>query len=45
MPSLFAARQVTEQHREMQKELHMVFINLDKAYDRVPGQEVWRSFF
>ena len=28
----FAARQVTEKHREMQKELHMVFIDLDNAY-------------
>ena len=31
-----AARQVIEKHREMQKELHMEFTDLEKAYDRVP---------
>ena len=27
--AIFAARQVIEKHREMQKELHLVFIDLD----------------
>ena len=36
--AIFAARQVIEKHREMQKELHLVFIYLEKAYDRVPRQ-------
>ena len=31
-----------EKHLEMQKELHMVSIDLENAYDIVPCQEVWR---
>ena len=40
--AIFAARQVIEKHWEMQKELHLVLIDLEKAYDRVPRQDVWR---
>ena len=40
--AIFAVRQLMEKHREKQKELQMVFIHLEKAYDRVPRQDVWR---
>ena len=40
--AIFAARQVIEKHREIHKELHTVFFDPEKTYDRVPRQEVWR---
>ena len=33
--AMFALRMLTEKYREGQRELHDVFIDLEKAYDRV----------
>ena len=38
---MFALRLLMEKYREGQKKLHCVFVDLEKAYSRVPREELW----
>ena len=39
--AMFALRMLMEKYREGQRELHCVFVDQEKAYDRVVREELW----
>ena len=40
--AIFILKQTIDKHRERQKDIIVTFIDLEKAYDRVPREEIWR---
>jgi hypothetical protein len=40
METIFLIRQIIGRHRE-QKDLHMIFIDLEKAYDKISRNITW----
>ena len=39
--AMFVLRMLMEKYREGQRELHCVFVDLEKAYDKFPREELW----
>ena len=40
--AIFILKQTIEKHRGGQKNIRVTFIDIEKAYDRIPREEIWR---
>jgi Reverse transcriptase (RNA-dependent DNA polymerase) len=41
MEIIFLIRQPMERHRKQKNDLHMIFIDLEKTYDKIPRNIIW----
>jgi hypothetical protein len=41
MEVIFLIRQLMERHQEQKKDLHMIFIDLEKAYNKISRNIMW----
>uniref|UniRef100_M8AXG7 Uncharacterized protein n=1 Tax=Aegilops tauschii TaxID=37682 RepID=M8AXG7_AEGTA len=41
MEAIFLVRQLMERYKEQMKDLHILFIDLEKAYDKIPRNVMW----
>lgn len=41
--AIFLLRCAIDQYRMDQQHLHLIFINLEKLYDRVPREIMWKA--
>jgi hypothetical protein len=41
LEAIFLIRQLMEKYREQKKNMHMIFLDLEKTYDKIPRNVMW----